>query len=85
MTDELLNRAAVQLRESAHEAAEALRLLQQFEEKATYVCDAFAQLDENGRECISRIQDTVEQLYVLSERVLSIDVKIRPCPLHRAD
>ena len=65
--------------------AEALRLLLQFEEQATRVCDAFGRIDQNGMECISRLSETVEQLRQLSEQVPTIGVEITPCPLHRGE
>ncbi len=85
MEHELLDRASARLHESAAEAAEALRLLLQFEEQATRVYDAFGRIDQNGMECISRLSETVEQLRQLSELVPTIGVEITPCPLHRGE
>ena len=85
MGNRFLEEASVRLRKSASEAEDALRLIQRYEEESTYVCDAFARLNEESLTCISEIRAAAEQLWKLSERVKSFDVKITPCRLFPDD
>lgn len=80
MAHELLNQASDRLRQSSFEVIEALRLLREYEKKATRVCDAFAHLDRKSMNVISQVEETAEQLRVLSEQVLTMGVVITPCP-----
>ena len=85
MDNRFLEGASVRLRKSAAEVEEALQLIRRYEKEATYVCDAFARLNDESLTCISQIREAAQQLLELSERVKSFDVEITPCRLFPGD